>query len=160
MLKYRIIKISRMSLAYRIGFPTQPEQSDLDRFMQEHGFKETKYSRRRKSSRIYIWDGDAVAREIHFRYENRPTSMLRRDIEASGNLVTYAADPTVLPEERLRLIAEGIIRTELDWMVHITPERRKFYETACAFKTQYGAIVVSEPGGQEINPHGIVNLII
>ena len=114
MLKYRIIKISRMSLAYRIGFPTQPEQSDLDRFMQEHGFKETKYSRRRKSSRIYIWDGDAVAREIHFRYENRPTSMLRRDIEASGNLVTYAADPTVLPEESLRLIAEGKIHSELD----------------------------------------------
>lgn len=150
-----------MSIAYDIGFPRKPEISELDAFMASLGFKiESPGERRGEYTRTYVLNDDSVPREIEFFYEERVGDYRElfgkrvSDVHAYGNLKTFSTEPTHIGlDERLRIIEERKVRTQHEYYRHVSPERLRFYEIALALKEQYGAIVLSEQTGEEIDPN-------
>lgn len=153
-----------MSVSYDIGFTKKLKLDELDVFMQSKGFEiEDPGQRSGEFTRVYVFlDEKVAAREIELFFTEDPEEFHSdlfdgREIESYACLKTYSSElPFTGVEERLKVIKENNVRTEYGWTKHLDPGRLKFYETALVFKTDLGAVVISEQSGEEIDPDRVI----
>ena len=144
-----------MSVNYDIGFPQRPSIESLDAFLRELGFEVKEND---KFTRMYQLLTDDAPREINLFYDDPSLDApkFKVQIQAYANLVTYESPrANETSEDRIRAIENNNVRTEADWVEHVTPEFWKIYQVALAIRDKYNAIVCGD-SGEEINPERVI----
>ena len=150
--------------SYLVGFKEAVQLHNLDLFMDSLGFSITdpKEFTSQKYNRIYSCNKKIAPITLDFFYQIKAEQEDIDFLKPKERIISYGdlnfRYPIKIPtrediEYRRRIILEKAIRTEYEYCKNFyTPENLLFYETALKFKEKYGALVVSEATGDEINP--------
>lgn len=147
-----------MSIQYDVGFTQRPKLADLDSRMASFGFKpEPPDQREGNFTRVYVLSNALVPRGIEFFYETNTKrhksefGRSQKEVKAYGALKTYSTEPAHQNlDDRQRIIASGIIKTERDYYRYLESQHHIFYEISLAIRDHFNALLYCD--GRRINP--------
>ena len=149
-----------MGGAWEFGFFKRPFLGELDQFMKSLRF--TVFQSQCASStitRAYDYEGDGCSAGMEFYYSadagdtRKCFGPFGSKVESYGNLLIHSREPSILNlDDRIRIIKEKRITTELGYYQHLDTESFRWYEIALTLRDHYQALVISEQTGREIDP--------